>query len=78
MNFYDFQDRFIDQRIIDRAMCLIQPRYRLTLGGFRLCIGGRRSEAVHGSLGVVSTFADRDRVLRFIHGILAPESAGTA
>ncbi len=54
------------------STCFRKPGHesRLTLDDFRLCIDGKSSGAVRISLGIVSNFADVDRLLQFAAGLL--------
>ena len=46
------------------------PDSRFTVDDFRLCIDGKGTGAVRGSLGIVSNFPDVSRFLEFVGGFL--------
>ncbi|OQX64844.1 MAG: hypothetical protein B6I38_08955 [Anaerolineaceae bacterium 4572_5.1] len=54
------------------AACFTQPDHesRLSFDDFRLCIDGKASGAVRVSIGLVSSFADVQRFLDFMRGML--------
>lgn len=57
---------------VELDVCFNGPGHenRLTLDDFRLCIDGKSSGAVRISVGMVSNFADIERLLAFARGLL--------
>jgi len=57
---------------VELDVCFNGPGHenRLTLDDFRLCIDGKSSGAVRISVGMVSSFADIERLLAFARGLL--------